>query len=201
MMISKKDEVYGCIRQDIISGVLKQGEIINEGELALKYGVSRTPAREALLTLVAEGLLSSLPRAGYMVTPITVRDVQEAFHLREILELEAVRLAALQITPEQLANLEAKKMGVPPHLNPAFNRDFHYTIAVASGNMRLARLIDTLLDDMERMLVYDPHISEPHDPSEHQHIIDALQAGNAAAAQEAMCAHLRMVKARVLERF
>src|SRR6187399_774147 len=99
-MISKKVEVYGSIRQDIISGTLKQGEIINEGLLAQKYSVSRTPAREALLTLVAEGLLSSLPRAGYMVTPVTIRDVQEAFHLREILEVEATRLAAQQITPE-----------------------------------------------------------------------------------------------------
>jgi DNA-binding GntR family transcriptional regulator len=200
-MISKKDEVYGCIRQDIISGTLRQGEIINEGMLAQKYGVSRTPAREALLTLVAEGLLSSLPRAGYMVTPITIRDVQEAFHLREILELEATRLAALQITPEQIEILETKKMGVPTYLNPEFNRDFHNTIAIASGNMRLARLIDHLLDDMQRMLVYDPHIAGPHDPSEHQHIIDALRASDPAAAQEAMCAHLRMVKARVLERF
>jgi DNA-binding GntR family transcriptional regulator len=200
-MISKKVEVYGCIRQDIISGTLRQGEIINEGLLAQKYGVSRTPAREALLTLVAEGLLSSLPRAGYMVTPITIRDVQEAFHLREILEMEAVRLAAHQITEAQIETLDAKKMGVPGYLNPAYNRDFHHTIAVASGNQRLARLIDQLLDDMERMLVYDPHINQPPDPSEHQRIIDALRAGNAAAAQEAMCAHLRLVKARVLERF
>jgi DNA-binding GntR family transcriptional regulator len=200
-MSSKKVEVYGCIRKDIISGTLRQGEIINEGMLAQKYGVSRTPAREALLTLVAEGLLSSLPRAGYMVTPITIRDVQEAFHLREILELEAARLASHQITPEQLEMLEHKKMGVPSYLNPEYNRDFHHTIAVASGNMRLARLVDQILDDMERMLVYDPYIAGPHDPSEHQHIIDALRAGNAEAAQEAMCAHLRMVKARVLERF
>lgn len=200
-MNSKKVEVYGCIRADIISGTLKQGEIINEGMLAQKYGVSRTPTREALLTLVAEGLLSSLPRAGYMVTPITIRDVQEAFHLREILELEAARLAAHQITLEQLQVLEAKKMGVPTYLNPQFNREFHFTIALASGNLRLARLIDQLLDDMERMLVYDPHISQPHDPAEHQHIIDALRAGDAAAAQEAMCAHLRMVKSRVLARF
>jgi len=200
-MTSKKSDVYYAVRKAIISGVIKQGEIINEGELAREYGVSRTPVREALLTLVADGLLTSLPRAGYMVTPITVRDVQEAFHLREILESEAVRLAALQISPEQIDELEARKMGIPPHLNPAYNREFHHIIACASGNNRLARLIDQLLDEMERILVYDPFIDNPHDPAEHQNIINALRARDPAAAQEAMCAHIRLVKTRVLERF
>ncbi len=200
-MNSKKSEVYYSVRKAIISGGIKQGEIINEGELAREYGVSRTPVREALLTLVADGLLNSLPRAGYMVTPITIRDVQEAFHLREILETEAIRLAAVQISPAEIDELESKKMGIPPHLNPAYNREFHHIIACASGNGRLARLIDQLLDEMERILVYDPFIANPPDPAEHQNIIDALRARDPKAAQEAMCAHLRLVKLRVLERF
>ncbi|MCC6804755.1 MAG: GntR family transcriptional regulator [Anaerolineae bacterium] len=200
-MTSKKIDVYYAVRKSIISGVIRQGEIINEGELAREYGVSRTPVREALLTLVADGLLNSLPRAGYMVTPITIRDVQEAFHLREILETDATRLATLQISEVEIDDLESRKMGVPPYLNPAYNREFHHIIASASGNQRLARLIDQLLDEMGRILAYDPYIDNPHDPAEHQRIIDALRDRDSQAAQDAMCAHLRLVKSRVLERF
>jgi DNA-binding GntR family transcriptional regulator len=200
-MTSKKDDVYASIRRAIVASELKQGEMINEGELARRYGVSRTPVREALLLLVGDGLVNCLPRAGYMVTPITIQDVQESFHLREILEVEAARLAATRITPTELDALEVRKMGVPPHLNPVYNREFHLIIARASRNQRLARLVDQLLDEMERILVYDPFISGPHDPAEHQNIIDALRAGDSDAAQAAMVAHINAVKSRVMQRF
>lgn len=198
---SKKNVVYDAIKQAIITGDIEQGAILNEGELARQYGVSRTPAREALLMLSFEGLVNVLPRAGYMVTQITVRDVQEAFHLREILELETARLAACHITPAQLEILEARKMGVPPEINPIYNREFHLTIAEASGNSRLAKLITQLLDEMERILVYDPILSGPHDPEEHERIIQALRNKDQEAAMDAMRYHIRLVKSRVLERF
>lgn len=198
---SKKNEVYRSIRRAIISGELKQGEMINEGELAELYSVSRTPVREALLMLTFEGLVNSLPRAGYMVTQITIRDVQEAFHLRELLEVEAVRLATEQITATDIEVLEEKKVGIPPEINPVFNREFHLIIAHASGSQRLAELIERLLDEMERILVYDPHISGPHGPEEHELIIKALRERDADMAQEAMREHIHQVKSRVLKRF
>jgi GntR family transcriptional regulator, rspAB operon transcriptional repressor len=200
-MTSKKTDVYAALRRSIIAGEIKQNEIINEGEIAQRHGVSRTPVREALLLLVADGLLTALPRAGYLVTPITIQDVQEAFHLRELLEVEAVRLASTRISPTDLDILEKTKIGIPATLNPQFNREFHLTIARASGSGRLARLIDQLLDEMERILVYDPFISGPHTPDEHQRILDGLRFGDAEAAQMAMFSHLRAVKGRVLERF
>jgi DNA-binding GntR family transcriptional regulator len=200
-MTSKKNDVYAALRKSIIVGEVRQNEIVNEAELAARYGVSRTPVREALLLLVADGLLTALPRAGYLVTPIMIQDVQEAFHLRELLEVEAVRLAAACISPADLDILEKTKIGIPASLNPQFNREFHLVIARASGSGRLARLIDQLLDEMERILVYDPFISGPHTPEEHQRILDGLRCGDAEAAQTAMFTHLRAVKGRVLARF
>ena len=197
---SKKNEVYASVRQAIISGHLEQGVIINEGELARQYRVSRTPVREALLILAVEGLVTCLPRTGYMVTQITVRDVQEAFHLREILEVEAIRLAVGRIDAEVLEALEAKKIGDPPELNPEFNREFHLLLARASGNMRLARLVAQLLDEMERMLIYDPVYTDPT-PFEHEQILVALKASDAEVAQEAVRYHVQAVKSRILERF
>lgn len=200
-MSSKKHEVYLALRKSIIANEVKQNEIVNEVELAQRFGVSRTPVREALLLLVADGLLTALPRAGYLVTPITIQDVQEAFHLRELLEVEAVRLASARITPADLEILEKTKIGIPASLNPQFNREFHLVIARASGSARLANLIDQLLDEMERILGYDPFISSPHTPEEHQRILDALRCGDAEAAQIAVFSHLQAVKSRVLERF
>lgn len=198
---SKKSEIYYAIRQAIISGEVQPGEILNEGTLGAQYGVSRTPVREALLMLTFEGLVSALPRAGYMVTHITVRDVHEAFHLREVLELEATRLAAQRITEEELDGLEAYKMGVPAELNPGYNKQFHAIIAGASGNRRLTELILQLIDEMERMLIYDPALIGPHSPDEHDAIITALRNHNPEEAIAAMKRHIDAVKARVLQRF
>ena len=200
-MSSKKNDVYLGLHKSIVSGEIKPTEIINEGDLAQRYSVSRTPVREALLHLVADGLLTAVPRAGYIVTPITIQDVQEAFHLREILEIEAVRLATPHITEKELAILEKNKIGIPPELNPPYNREFHSVIARASGSKRLARLISQLLDEMERIIIYDPFINHPPDSEEHQKIIDALRVGDAGSAQIAMLGHLRSVQSRVLERF
>lgn len=198
---SKKSEIYYAIRQAIISGEVQPGEILNEGTLGTQYGVSRTPVREALLMLTFEGLVSALPRAGYMVTHITVRDVHEAFHLREVLELEATRLAAQRITNEEIEVLEAYKIGIPYELNPAYNKEFHATIAKASGNRRLTELILQLIDEMERMLIYDPALSYPNVPDEHDHIVIALKNHDVEEAQAAMKRHIDAVKARVLQRF
>ncbi len=197
----KKSEVYAITKKAIIAGELTPGSIINENDLASQFGVSRTPVREALLMLGLEGLVESLPRAGYRITQITIRDVQEAFHLREILEVDAIRLAAARITERDLAILEEKKQGIPPEINPGYNRDFHLTIARASGNMRLARLVEQLLDEMERMIIYDPQIAGPAVPDEHEAIIEGLRHRDPQAAQEAMRHHICAVKERVLQRF
>lgn len=66
MELSKKHEIYEAIREEIIARELEPGSIINEGVLAKKHGVSRTPVREALLMLAVENLVNPLPRAGYI---------------------------------------------------------------------------------------------------------------------------------------
>lgn len=198
---SKKSDVYLALKQSIITGTVAPGTIINETDLAQRYSVSRTPVREALILLGQEGFVESLPRAGYLVTQLSVGEVQEAFHLREVLEVEAARLAANSITEAELASLEAHILGIPPEINPGFNREFHMIIARASRNRRLARLVEQLLDEMDRILYFDPQMAGPAQPDEHQAIIDALRAHHAAEAQEAMRAHVRAVKSRVLEGF
>lgn len=198
---SKKNEVYFALKQAIISGAIPPGMMVNESELAQRYSVSRTPVREALILLGQEGFVESLPRAGYLVTQLTVSEVQESFHLREVLEVEGARLAANSITEPEILGLEKHILGIPPEINPGYNREFHMIIARASRNRRLARLVEQLLDEMDRILIFDPQMAGPAQPDEHQVIITAMRAHNPDDAQDAMRAHIRAVKTRVLERF
>ncbi len=202
----KRDDVYREIRTNIIQGKLQTGDVLNETELAEHYGISRTPVREALLMLVVEEFLRGVPRAGYVVTEVTVRDIQDSFHLREVLETEAARLAAKNITDEMLTQLEATKViqqdaddAAAPEI--IYNRDFHLLIAQASGNRRLVQMLEKILDNMERILAYDPHHSNAHDAQEHGAIVEALRQKDPQASQQAMRAHIRAVRSRILERF
>jgi DNA-binding GntR family transcriptional regulator len=206
---SKKQETYRKLRRAIINGELRPGDVITEGKVASRFGFSKAPVREALGWLAFEGLLQPLPRFGYLVTSLTIRDVQEAYHLRELLEAEAVRLAADRITPEQVALLDANLAQQDSTYGLAENRQFHLTIARASGNRRLERLIEQLLDDMERILTLDPALDPAVSPvregvaaeNEHRILTETLRRRDGAAAQAAVHAEFERSRARVLERF
>jgi len=102
---SKTKVLYQQVRDKIVSGKIKPGAILTESGLSDEYGVSKAPAREALVLLGHEGLIESMPRTGHVVATFTVQDVLEAFHLRSILEVEAAGLAAERITEEGIAAL------------------------------------------------------------------------------------------------
>lgn len=195
--LSKKERAYQGIRRAIISGRLQPGQFVNEAELAEEYAVSKTPVREALCVLAHEGLVTPVPRAGYMVSPVTVRDIQETFQLRLILEGEAIRLATPQISEEAIESLEQLLHPVTLPDAHSANREFHTIIAMAAGNQRLATLIGQLLDDMQRMLALDPLFKEAH---YHQDIVEALKKRDAHLAREAMCDHIEQVRFRILQR-
>ena len=103
---TKKDRVYQQIRRAILSGELKAGEILKEGELALRYGAGKTPTREALIVLSYEKFLEPMPRLGYIVARPSIQDVLETFHLRMLLEVEAIGMAAERISEEEIRQLE-----------------------------------------------------------------------------------------------
>ena len=197
---------YQKIRQTIISGDLKPGDIINIDELCLRFGTSKTPTREALVVLTHEQFLESLPRIGYMVTKPSIRDVKEMFHVRTILEVDAIGLAVDYITDEDIEclernNLEEKQIStslVSRIIRPkAFllNQEFHMTIARASGNSILSSLIQQQLEMVERALSLDPYIS---DSSQHEIILSSLKERKKTLCQEAMKTHLQTTLSRIV---
>jgi len=94
------------LRKRVVDGRLPDGERLNEVHLAASLGVSRTPLREALGRLVAEGTLTSTPRIGYFVRPLTVDEFEQIYPIRALLDPEALRLAGVP-PPKQMARLEA----------------------------------------------------------------------------------------------
>jgi GntR family transcriptional regulator, rspAB operon transcriptional repressor len=205
---TKKDNAYKLLRQSIISGELKPGEILNIADLSKKYSLGITPVREAMIVLQSEGFVDSLPRTGFMITTVTIQDILETFHLRTILEVEAIGLAVESIREEDLRYLydnNRKEMQLAQATNSdkelnayLLNREFHLIIARVSGNRRLAKLVEQFLDDMERMLSFDPYIA---DPEQHLEIIEALKARHKEAAQKAMKKHLDHTRSRIINRF
>lgn len=98
--------VAATVRAMIVDGRLAEGERINEVRLSEALGVSRTPLREALNRLAAEGALNSTPSLGYSVRPLTLEEFEQVYAVRPLLDPEALRLAGLP-SPERLAQLEA----------------------------------------------------------------------------------------------
>jgi DNA-binding GntR family transcriptional regulator len=210
--LSKKEKVYQAIKHAIITRQLEPGKIFTITELSEAFGGGKTPAREALVILASEELIDPIPRSGYQVKSISIHDLLEIFHLRSVLEVEAVGLAARRITDADIHLLEEnnrqeQEIALYPNSDVSaqsyrkgydLNMEFHLTIARASGNSRLVDLVEKLLNELERVLAYDPHISDPH---QHIEILEGLKRRDKLGSQEAMKKHLEDTKNQSLSRF
>ncbi len=163
------DQLYVSLRNDILAWRLTPNDILVESKLAKQYNVSKTPVREALALLSQEGWVEVLPRVGYRVTPIRVRDVDELFEMRLMAEKEAIRLVALRADDEQLKLLLAESTCVEstaddeptePELFIRHHDPLHLSLAGLAGNRRLERLIHQLLRDWTRMCLSNEEVRE-----------------------------------------
>lgn len=210
--VSKKDKAYQAIKQAIIAGQLEPAQIYSITELSETFKVGRTPVREALVILTSEGLIESFPRSGYQVKSLSIHDILEIFHLRSVIEVETVGLAAKRITDDDICLLEENNrleqelaLSTRTHeLNKTYrkgyelNFEFHLTIARASGNNRMVDLVEKLLNELERVLAHDPYIAEP---KQHAEILEVLKQRDKLGSQEAMKKHLEDTKNRSLSCF
>jgi len=183
------DQVYETLKKEIISGAIGPGELLSENVIAQRFKISRTPVREAFNQLSCEGLTQVLPQRGHQVRTISFSEVMEAFHLRELLEVEAIGEAARRITDQELEQLRGIMQGITDADDVLLkNYHFHSTIARISGNRLLAEYIEELLILMQRLLVHTPTL---FDPNPELSIIEVLATRDPEAAREAMRAHLK----------
>lgn len=202
------DKAYQAVKQDILVCELAPGADVTERELGVRYGMGKAPLREALIRLTHEGLLESIPRTGYRITPVTIQDVEDIFALRLLLEPAAARQAAGRIDQALLQELnELCRAGYTPGdraSESAFlraNRQFHVAIADASGNRRLARLLGQLLEETERLFHLGLAVRDRTEEMKHEHedLVAALVNGDAAAAEDATIRQIEAARAMVMD--
>ncbi len=183
--------VYERLRREIITCELPPGMPLSEFDLAEKYATSKTPVREALTSLQADALVDYLPNRGFMVSVISVKDVQEIYEARIHFEAMLLRLAVQRITEAEIRALEStQEVTYDPHdvasMEPYFqaNYTFHMTIAAASRNSRLISRYRSLLDEAQRLIYMDIMNTNvmPIWHRSHQRFIDAIRARDEAAA-------------------
>jgi DNA-binding GntR family transcriptional regulator len=187
---TSQNAIYVELRRSIIMDHLAPGERLDVESIAKQYNISITPVRDALQMLRQDGLVTIKPRSGYFVTRTTLKQLRDLLDLRHILELAAVERAALNTTPELVAELRSVHAGYTGDDDISYdryteeNRRFHYLIAKASGNNELTQLMGRLHDRLARFMVM--RHGGRHQAETHQRIIDALESHNVEAAREAL---------------
>jgi DNA-binding GntR family transcriptional regulator len=200
-MKNKKLFVYDILKQRIINQHIKPGEPITESILAREFEISKTPIREAVQQLEKDGFIENIPGKGAFVSRISIQDVRETFEIREMLECEAIKRAALKHDPKKLEALRRafefrqniSGDGEPGHFRSG--DQIHAFIFEAIGNQRLLETYRRLLDHIVRLRIH--FFSEAHQGRseesyrEHVEILDALAAQDSVRCEHAMRAHLR----------
>jgi DNA-binding GntR family transcriptional regulator len=193
------EEVAERLRQRIFSHELPPGTWIDEQALAQDYGISRTPLREALKVLVAEGLVTLKPRRGCYVTEISEQDLDEIYPVMALLEgrcaFEAAQKAgAADIERLEAVHAELERAASENHIQRFFdaNQEFHKVVQEVAGNRWLLQMIQDLRKVLKLTRLHSLSLEGRPQQSlaEHRLIMAALRSGNAAAAEKAMCDHI-----------
>jgi DNA-binding GntR family transcriptional regulator len=194
------EEVAELLRQRIFKsakGDLEPGAWIDELKIAQEYGISRTPLREALKVLAAEGLVTMKIRRGAYVTEVSDKDLRDVFHLMGLLEADAAAIAAKQATPAQLKELETLHQQLEKSTKDrvkffSINEAFHVKLLEIAGNRWRDQIVADLRKVMKlnraQSLLKAGRIEESL--AEHAAILAALQKRDATAAQKAMRDHI-----------
>ncbi|MCU0817742.1 MAG: GntR family transcriptional regulator [Beijerinckiaceae bacterium] len=195
-------QIINRLRQAIIELRLEPGQPLSEKEIALLYGVSRQPVREAFIKLAEAGLVQVLPSRGTYVTKISVKEVLNARFVREAIECAVVREAAGRIDKAGLARLEgfieAQERAAAELDNVAFtelDEAFHRAIADCVDCDYAVRVVEAARAQTDRVR----HLSLPEASpfpvliQQHRDIVSALRQGDARAGEEAMRRHVREI--------
>lgn len=203
-----REVVFNTLRDAILKGELKPGEHLMEVQLANKLGVSRTPIREAIRQLEAEGLVVMTPRKGAVVAEITKEDLTDVLEVRKTLEKFAVELACSNINNEELERLHQcheifKSAFDSGELTVIANKDeeFHDVIYGASRNKRLIQILNNLREQIYRYRL--EYIKDEEKRfiliDEHDKLINAIENKDVATAKEVIEAHIDNQEQTILE--
>jgi DNA-binding GntR family transcriptional regulator len=201
-----KDTLVENLRDEIVRGDLVPGQRLRLADIATRFDVSTVPVREALRDLEAEGLVTSFPHRGAVVTELSADDLKDIYDIRATLEEMAARLAVPHMTAATLAELTSLVDEMDTHLDDVvslvrLNHQFHLTLYAASGRTHLCEL--------NRMLRYrTQHYLQafvndlggmPRAQAEHRAILEACERGDADQAANMIHNHVAEVGDAIIE--
>lgn len=192
---SLRERVVARLRDAIVAGDLPPKTRLMEPELAKRLSVSRTPLREAIRQLEAEGLLTTIPRVGTFVTEVTPRDIEDTYAIRAVLEGLAARQAAED--PAKATTLRAilaelaQKTSDYRVYHEAAGR-FHEAVFALSGNQRLQAMYHALTHQVARLRTLSLAMAQRPAVSlrEHRRIASAILRGKGPEAERLMRSHI-----------
>ncbi len=204
-----REKVAALLREAIIQQKIKPGERITELEIASRYGLSRTPIREAFRQLESEGFLKIVPRKGAIVAELNEKDIQDFYEIKAVLEGYAARIAAERITDAEIVQLErlnrkmkecAAKMDVAG-LTKNHN-EFHNFILELCGNDKITAVVSNLVQQFLRFRFFvssSSCLNKMH--SDHDKIVAALKEHDGAMAEKCMIANAKLGREVLMKEF
>jgi DNA-binding GntR family transcriptional regulator len=201
---SEVERVYKTLREWLIQAKLRPGEFLSEAQLAERCGTSRTPIREACSRLAQDKWLSLIRRKGYIVTPVSGRDIVELYEYRRLLECFNAEKVARSASREQIAELKSilsveteRGSALGPIL--AANEKFHQRLADFASNQRVIHSLALVLGYVRRL----DTLCTQTVPGwiGHGDILDALEARKPVRARQAMAVHIDLSRDKMIKLF
>lgn len=195
---------YSSIKSYILHEDFADDTRLTEDYLSRRLGISKSPVREALNSLSTEGLIRIEARRGAYLRNFSAQEARDLYNLREALEVYAVSVA--QLTPQIIAELRRSTRRMRKHLkaNDKFSHieedvRFHQLIAAATGNAELCRVLANIQSQIWLCRRKTYQLSADTSFDSHRHILEALQTGDRARAQDAMRDHIALVRQRLID--
>src|SRR3954447_22525887 len=186
-------QITRALRQAIVTMRLRPGVMLSEQDIATQFGVSRQPVRESFIKLGEAGLIQVLPQRGTQVVKISRAAVEDARFIREAVECAVVREAAMKATPAMIAalndSLNRQRRGQRARTTEEFlalDEEFHRLLAETAKRPAAWEMIQDVKPQMDRVRFLDMAQATPRHIviAQHVTIVEAIKAGDAAAADK-----------------
>ncbi len=202
--LGEVERVYGILREWLITAKLPPGEFLSEADLAARCRTSRTPVREACTRLMQDKWLSRIPRKGFLVTPLSVRDIVEMYEYRKLLECFAAERVAASASADQVEELKAivapeNDVEAKPSAILKANEVFHLRLAELAGNQRVVTQLKLTLSYVSRL----DTLCTRTVPGwiGHASILRAIAAREPVSARRAMAQHIDLSRDKMVKLF
>jgi DNA-binding GntR family transcriptional regulator len=198
------ERVYRLLKSWILDAKLRPGEFLSEVDLARQCETSRTPVREACNLLSQEKWIQRIRHKGYVIPPISIREIIEVYEYRKLLESFTAERAATSATPEEIRGLrdliaieDRVDLDIAAFLQA--NQDFHLRLAEIARNARVLDQLKLTLEYVHRLDVLSTQ--RDNRPVPHRDIVRAIESRSAFDASRAMAEHINVSRDRMLRLF